>query len=137
MHNVIIRPILAKRSYKTFILVSAVLIIKSILTCPPPPQTRLLGFTRKMKFLTKSFHIKFQTPQSMAWLQFMYRAFFKTQSPVLTHCQHQLQRHFILYPSKVTGAEILLYSMLELSCQKASRFFERKDPHGYSGVREI
>ena len=57
--------------------------------------------------------------------------------PVLTHCQHQLKRHFILYPSKVTGAETLLYSMLELSCQKASRFFERKDPHGYSGVREI
>lgn len=32
------------------------------------------------------------------------------------------------FPSEVTGAEVLLYSMLELP--KGLKIFERKDPHG-------
>lgn len=31
-------------------------------------------------------------------------------------------------PSEVTGAEVLLYSMLEWSCQKASRFLKERTP---------
>lgn len=34
----------------------------------------------------------------------------------------------ILYSSKVTGAEVLLFSMLELSSQRASRFWKEKTP---------
>lgn len=34
----------------------------------------------------------------------------------------------ILYSSKVTGAEVLLYSMLESNCQKASRFLKERAP---------
>lgn len=126
MHNVIIRPILAKRSYKIFILMSAVLIIKYIITAPP--QTRLLGFTRKMKFLTNSFHIKFQTPQSIAWLQFMYQAFFKTQSS----CAHSLPtsatKTFYPLPFKSYRCRntSLLYAGVELP--KGLKIFWKKGP---------
>lgn len=50
---------------------------------------------------------------------------------MFTHCQSQLQRQLSFTPQKLQVQKALLYSMLESHWQKASKIFERKDPHGY------
>lgn len=124
MRNVIIRQILGKRSYKTSILISAVPIIKCTITHIRKALTIYMGkknpcifpFTSSFKYHKASLEFSICIEHSLK---------------LSTHA-HSMPRSatktVIPHPSKVTGTEVLLYSMLELSCQKASRFLKERTP---------
>lgn len=122
--NVILRQILEKRWHKTFFLTSTVSIIKYSITHIHKSH---MIYMPKKNSLHISFHFRFQTPQNISWLSARAKHSLKlsTNAPSLPR---PATKTVILYSSKVTGAEVLLYSMLELSCQKASRFLKERTP---------
>lgn len=122
VHNVSIRQILGKRSQKTFNVCG----LNSKTYSNPRIQNSYDLHAKK-----KPLQIPF--PSSSRYHKASPDFSICTEHPLKLSTRCSLTAN-ISYkdsyplPSEVTGAEVLLYSMLEWSCQKASRFLKERTP---------
>ena len=121
VHNVINRQILEKKSYKTFILLFAVSITKYTKTHIHKTQmiymqknSLHIPFTSGFKYHKISLEFGICTKHSLK---------LNTNFPSLPKSP---TKTVILYSSKVTGAEVVLYSTLEWAAKNPQDFWKKR-----------